>query len=128
MSPIDKKNYIENLQSRKETVLMVGDGLNDAPSLSIADSSISHSKAIDITQNTADIVFQGELLEPVLEIIQTAKNVSDLVKQNFSIAVVYNFIAIPIAVSGMVTPLFAAIAMSSSSLIVLANSFRINLK
>ncbi len=128
MSPIDKKNYIENLQSNKESVLMVGDGLNDAPALSIADSSISHSKAIDITQNTADLVFQGDLLQPVFDIIKTSKNVSILVKQNFSIAVIYNLIAIPIAVSGMATPLIAAIAMSSSSLIVLANSFRINLR
>ena len=107
---------------------MVGDGLNDAPALSIADSSISHSKAIDITQNTADLVFQGDLLQPVFDIIKTSKNVSILVKQNFSIAVIYNLIAIPIAVSGMATPLIAAIAMSSSSLIVLANSFRINLR
>ncbi len=107
---------------------MVGDGLNDAPSLSLADVSISPSSAIDITQNTADIVFQGKVLRPIIKTIVVAKQAKKIIIENFMIAICYNMIAIPLAVFGYVTPLIAAIAMSSSSLVVILNSFRLNSK
>ena len=127
-SPIDKCTYIENLKEQGCSVLMVGDGLNDAPALAAANVSMSPSSALDITQNTADIVFQGEQLEPVLSTLLTARQSNKLVKQNFGLAVVYNIFAIPLAVMGYVTPMIAAVAMSGSSLVVIANAFRLRLK
>ena len=127
-SPTEKCHFLETLKKHGSHILMVGDGLNDAPSLATADISISPSTAMDITQNTADIVFQGEKLSPIIHAWETAKNANRLVKQNFTLAVLYNLIAIPLAVTGHVTPLIAAIAMSSSSLIVICNSFRLNLE
>jgi len=126
LSPVDKCKYIDSMREKGRKILMVGDGLNDAPSLSSASVSMSPSSAIDITQNTADIVFQGEKLAPVYQSWKVALKANKLIKQNFTIAVLYNICAIPLAVMGYVTPLIAAIAMSSSSLVVIGNSFRLN--
>ncbi len=126
LSPVDKCKYIDSMREKGRKILMVGDGLNDAPSLSSASVSMSPSSAIDIAQNTADIVFQGEKLTPVYQSWKVALKANKLIKQNFTIAVLYNICAIPLAVMGYVTPLIAAIAMSSSSLVVIGNSFRLN--
>ena len=128
LTPTQKCDFIEEMKANGHKVLMVGDGLNDAPALATADVSISPSTAMDISQNTADIVFQGEGLQAVLNSIKTASMSEKLVKQNFMLAVIYNIIAIPMAVMGYVTPLVAAIAMSGSSLVVIGNSFRLNLQ
>lgn len=125
--PVEKMQYIDTLQAAGAKILMVGDGLNDAPSLASADVSMSPSSAIDITQNAADIVFQGEKLEPVMTAWRIARFSQKLVKENFALAIFYNLIAIPLAVFGYVTPLVAAVAMSSSSLIVIANAMRLNM-
>ncbi len=127
LSPIDKSARIAALKASGAAVLMVGDGLNDAPSLAAATVSMSPASAMDITQNTADIVFQGEQLSPVLTAWRTARFSQVLVKENFVLAILYNAIAIPLAVAGYVTPLIAAIAMSGSSLLVIANAMRLNL-
>ena len=126
-APAQKSAYIDALQSKGARVLFVGDGLNDAPALTSAHVSMSPSSAVDISQNAADIVFQGELLSPVTSSIKFAKVSTKLVKQNFGLAIAYNCIAVPLAVMGYVTPLVAAIAMSSSSLCVIINAFRLNL-
>ncbi len=128
LSPPDKCHHLEELKSSGEKILMVGDGLNDAPALAAALVSMSPSTAVDISQNTADIVFQGSRLEPVYTAWQVAKGSDSLVKQNFALAVIYNIFAIPLAVMGYVTPLIAAVAMSASSLLVIGNSFRLKLK
>ena len=128
LSPIDKCERLDALKAHGSNVLMVGDGLNDAPSLTSACVSMSPASAMDITQNVADIVFQDEKLQPVLAAWRTARFSQALVKQNFLLAILYNVVAIPAAVAGYVTPLVAAIAMSSSSLIVIANAMRLNLK
>ncbi len=125
LNPKEKNEIIQSMKQNGFNVLMVGDGLNDAPSLSSATVSMSPSSAIDITQNAADIVFQGEKLEPILKALKTAKFSQRLVKENFFLATIYNVIAIPIAVLGYVTPLIAAIAMSSSSIIVILNAMRL---
>lgn len=127
LDPMRKTEKIAALQAGGQRVLMIGDGLNDAPSLAVATVSMSPASAMDITQNAADIIFQGELLQPVLTAWCTAKFSQTLVKQNFALAILYNVIAIPLAVAGLVTPLIAAIAMSSSSLLVIANAMRLNL-
>ena len=128
LTPLEKTQRIAALKANGARVLMVGDGLNDAPSLASADISMSPTSAIDITQNAADIVFQGNKLQPVLSAWRIAKSAQMLVKQNFALAIAYNAVAIPAAVAGYVTPLIAAIAMSSSSLLVIANAMRLTLQ
>lgn len=127
LSPVDKCTRLNTLKNSGARVLMIGDGLNDAPSLASAYASMSPSSAMDITQNAADIVFQGESLAPVRLALDTSHFAQKLVKQNFFLAIAYNAVAIPLAVAGYVTPLVAAIAMSSSSLIVIANAMRLNM-
>lgn len=128
LMPVQKCEILEKLKANGHNVLMVGDGLNDAPSLAVASVSMSPASGMDITQNAADIVFQGLKLHPVITAWKTAKFSQKLVKENFILAILYNVIAIPMAVAGYVTPLIAAIAMSSSSLLVIANALRLNLK
>lgn len=126
-TPPQKYAVLEELKAQNHKILMVGDGLNDAPVLAGANVSMAPGTAIDMAQNAADIVFMGDQFSPVLEAYKIAVKAQKLVKQNFGLAVVYNCIAVPLALSGMVTPLIAAIAMSGSSLIVIANSFRLRL-
>lgn len=128
VTPLDKTRIIEEKIAAGRKVLMVGDGLNDAPALAAATVSMSPSSAVDITQNAADLVFRGEKLAPVLYAITIAKRSHRLVKENFVLAMLYNIIAVPLAVIGLATPLVSSIAMSSSSLVVIGNSFRLNRK
>ncbi len=123
-SPLDKVAAIESLAAAGQRVLMVGDGLNDGPALASALVSMSPSTAQDISQNAADVVFQGDKLAPVADVILAARHASVLIKQNIVFSILYNALFLPLAVAGLVTPWLAAAAMSSSSLIVLANSFR----
>ena len=124
--PDQKFAYIENLKKQGRHILMVGDGLNDAPALAGADISMAPGTAIDMAQNAADIVFMGDDFSPVLEAYDVACRTNKLVKQNFILAVAYNMVAVPLAFAGYVTPMIAALAMSGSSLGVIANSFRLN--
>lgn len=124
-NPAEKFEYLSALKKQGRHVLMVGDGLNDAPVLAGADVSMSPSTAIDMAQNAADMVFMGEKLSPVLTACMVARLSQRLVKENFALAIIYNAIAIPMAMMGHVTPLIAALAMSGSSLVVIANSFRL---
>lgn len=126
VSPVDKHKTVEKLRSDGKHVLMVGDGLNDAAALAAADVSMSPSSALDITQNAADIVFQGDKLSPVLEALIVCKRANKLVQQNFALSLGYNIIAVPMAMMGLVTPLIAAIAMAASSILVVMNAQRLN--
>jgi Cu2+-exporting ATPase len=108
-------------------VLMVGDGLNDAPALAAAFASASPAEAADISQTAADVILQGGGLAPLAEAIRVARTARRLVLQNFALAFGYNAIAVPLAVAGMVTPLIAAAAMSASSIVVTLNALRLNL-
>jgi P-type Cu2+ transporter len=125
LKPADKLARLQQLHTQGRKVGMMGDGLNDAPVLAAADVSLAPSSALEIAQNAADIVFTGEKLGPVVFALRVARFSQRLVKENFALAILYNAIAIPYAFLGHVTPLGAAIAMSLSSIIVIANSFRL---
>jgi Cu2+-exporting ATPase len=128
MTPPDKTERLEALAREGKRVLMVGDGLNDAPALAAAFVSLSPSTAADITQTSADAIFQGVQLVAVTELLTGARRCRALVRQNFLLALGYNLLAVPLAILGFVTPLVAAIAMSSSSLIVTGNALRLGLR
>lgn len=127
-TPPQKFKVLERLKKQGQNVLMIGDGLNDAPALAVADVSMAPGSAIDMAQNAADIIFMGDQFGPAYSAYKTACLTQVLVQQNFVLAALYNLIAVPLAVAGFVTPLVAAIAMSGSSLVVIANSFRLRFK
>lgn len=125
MTPADKLAEITFLREQGWYPLMVGDGINDGPALAAAHVSIAPGTSSDVSRQAADAVFIGELLMPVALAIKIARATSRVVKQNFGFAALYNSIAVPLALAGAVTPLLAAVAMSASSLIVVANSLRL---
>ncbi len=122
-SPVQKVTAIDALVASGRKVLMVGDGLNDSPSLAAASVSASPATAADISQTVADVVFQGSRLGSVATVIETARRARAVMRQNIALSIGYNVLMVPLAVAGFVTPWLAAAAMSSSSLLVMANSF-----
>lgn len=123
--PHEKIAELESLKSQGRRVLMVGDGLNDAPALAAAHASLSPASAAEVSQIASDGIIQGNRLSPVIETIAVARRARRMSFENFAIAAAYNAICIPLAMAGFVTPMIAAIAMSASSIIVTANALRL---
>ena len=128
LTPAEKISAIELLKSQGRRVLMVGDGLNDAPALAAAHVSLSPITAAHLTQAHADALFLGDQLKPVLSAVVLSRLARTLMKENLALAAIYNVIAVPLAIAGMVTPLVAAVAMSGSSLLVTLNALRARLR
>ena len=125
-SPQEKLEFIEQLQSHGECVVMVGDGINDAPVLAGADASIAPAHGALLAQTSADVIMLGESLHPLVTALTMSRKTLAIVRQNLIWAVVYNVTALPLAVAGLVPPWLAAIGMSASSLVVVLNALRLN--
>ena len=119
-------SVIEGLQSQKSIVAVAGDGINDAPVLAKADVSFAMGSGTDLTKLNADIILLGSNLMNIVHIYLVANRCMKIIKQNLLWALAYNIIALPAAVSGLLTPWMAALGMSASSLLVIVNSLRIN--
>ena len=126
-SPQDKLDDISAATAAGKCVLMVGDGINDAPALRAAAVSMAPSDATDIGRTAADFIFVNGRLTSVPFLLDIAARAERLVLENLSLAVIYNAVALPLAVMGFVTPLIAALAMSGSSILVVLNAMRLNL-
>jgi Cu2+-exporting ATPase len=124
VEPGGKVARLEELRAAGRKVLMVGDGINDAPALAAAHVSISPVSASDLAQAQADLMVMGKALAPIADAISIARKARRLMTQNLWLAVIYNAVAVPIAIAGFATPFVAAIAMSGSSMIVTLNAMR----
>jgi Cu2+-exporting ATPase len=124
VTPADKIARIDELKRKGAKVLMVGDGMNDAPALAAAHVSMSPVSATHLSQATADLVFLGDRLAPVVAAIGFSRKALLLMRQNLWLAAGYNLLAVPLAIAGLATPLVAAAAMSGSSLLVILNALR----
>lgn len=125
LTPFEKAQRLDELKAENKNALMVGDGLNDAPSLAKAHVSIAPGAAADASQSASDMVFQGEELSAIIEAITVSRLAKKRVLENFWFSAIYNFVTVPVAIIGLVTPQFAAIAMSTSSIIVSLNALRL---
>jgi Cu2+-exporting ATPase len=122
--PLAKQARIAALRAQGRHPLMVGDGINDAAALAAAHVSASPAGATDLAQSAADLVLQRDGLAMLPAAIRIARRAQAIARQNIGFSVVYNLVAVPLAVAGMVTPLIAALVMASSSIIVVVNALR----
>jgi len=125
LSPDGKLDYIRNLQQHGESVLMVGDGINDAPVLAAADVSVAMGAGTQIAISKADYILMNDQLPTVVKALRLTRKTLRIIRQNLAWAVIYNVLAIPAAAMGLVPPWLAALGMSASSLIVVVNALRL---
>ncbi len=125
-TPEDKLAIIEAAQQRGERVVMIGDGINDAPVLAGANTSVAPAHGALLAQTSADVIMLGESLAPLTTAVEMSRKTMRIVRQNLAWAIVYNALALPLAAAGFVPPWLAAIGMSVSSLVVVLNALRLN--
>jgi Cu2+-exporting ATPase len=125
MGPQDKVNYVKKMQEQGAIVAMIGDGVNDAPVLAQAQVSVAMMSGAALAQGAADMVLLSGRLSDVAAMVSYARRTRLIVRQNLAWAVSYNLVAIPLAMTGYVTPWMAAIGMSASSLLVVLNALRL---
>ena len=123
LSPLDKLRYLKELQSQGEKVAFTGDGINDAPALSQADIGLAAASSLGLSQAASDLLLTTSL-STLPHLISLAKTARRLIHQNLFWAFFYNLLGLPLAALGTLTPIFAAFAMTASSLFVLLNSLR----
>ena len=123
--PSQKSAEVKKLQEKGQKVVFVGDGINDAPSLVQADLGIAMGTGTDIAREAGNIILMQSDTKKVVEAIQLSQKTFKIIKQNLFWAFFYNVLAIPLAIFGIINPMIAAIAMSSSSITVIGNSLRI---
>ncbi|HVO90433.1 MAG TPA: heavy metal translocating P-type ATPase [Casimicrobiaceae bacterium] len=123
--PEDKRAYIRDLQRNGAVVAMIGDGVNDAPAMAQADVSISLGNAANLTRWTADVALLSEDIAHVADALDRSRRAFRAVRQNLVWALAYNLVAIPLAATGFLTPVVAAVGMSTSSLFVVGNALRL---
>ncbi|MBR0555423.1 cadmium-translocating P-type ATPase [Ciceribacter sp. L1K23] len=126
LAPRDKAAFCAEMEASGHRLLMVGDGINDAPALAAAHVSMAPATAADVGRQAADFVFVRPNLDTVAFAIEVSKRSGRLIRENFALSVGYNILAVPIAILGYATPLIAAVAMSTSSIIVVVNALRLN--
>ncbi len=124
-SPKMKMDRLESLQADGKSVLMVGDGINDAPVLSVANISMTVSGASELANSTADFIVTGKSLKYILYALETGYRTRSVIQQNLLWALAYNLLAVPFAAAGLIVPWMAALGMSLSSLLVVMNSGRL---
>lgn len=124
-SPQDKLNFIIAMQAKNKRVVMLGDGINDAPVLAAADVSIAVGNASDLAKNAADIILLSPKLQSLIDVLNMAYRTKTKIKQNIAWALGYNILVLPFAVSGWLSPWQAALGMSLSSIVVVYNSTRL---
>ncbi|MDP5306023.1 heavy metal translocating P-type ATPase [Paracoccus spongiarum] len=125
VDPQGKAAAVAALAEAGARVLMVGDGLNDTAALARAHASISPASALDAARVASDMVLTGHDLAPVAEALVIARRATARIRENFAISVIYNLVAVPVAIAGLATPLIAALAMSTSSITVTLNALRL---
>ena len=123
-TPAEKAARVEALRAAGRHPLMVGDGINDAAALSLAHVSASPGSGTDLAQAASDIVLRAEALTALPLAVRVARRAQTLARQNIAFSLIYNVIAVPMAVLGLVTPLIAALVMASSSIVVILNALR----
>ncbi len=123
--PEEKLAKLTEWQQQSQTIAMVGDGVNDAPVLAKAQVSVAMGQGSQLAQASADMILLSENLQHLPQAVSIARNMQRVIKQNFSWAIGYNLVAVPLAAAGFVAPWMAAIGMSASSLVVVFNSLRL---
>ncbi|MBQ1782809.1 MAG: cadmium-translocating P-type ATPase [Gammaproteobacteria bacterium] len=125
LSPQQKQARITALQANGERVLAVGDGINDAPTLAQADCSVAMGAGTDLAKQSADVVMVSERLDGLPLLLRMATAATRIAHQNLGWAMLYNLIVVPLAIAGLITPWFAALGMSLSSVVVVVNASRL---